>query len=110
MFAGPKSQLRPLADALMRLALDVAPDIKFCPCKTIIPFYREHVIAQIKPATNTRIDMGFALKDRKCEGRLIDTGGYAKKDRITHRIPISAAQEIDAEVKKWLRTAYQEDQ
>ena len=40
MFAGPKAALRPLAEALMRLALDVADDIKFCPCKTIIPFYR----------------------------------------------------------------------
>jgi hypothetical protein len=48
------------------------------------------VIAQIKPATRTRIDLGFALGSREAEGRLIDTGGYAKKDRITHRIPISS--------------------
>ena len=39
----------------------------------------------------------------------IDTGGYAKKDRITHRIPISSLAEIDDEVKKWLRTAFEED-
>jgi hypothetical protein len=57
---------------------------------TIVPLHRNHVIAQIKPATRTRIDLGFALEARKAEGRLIDTGGYAKKDRITHRIPISS--------------------
>jgi hypothetical protein len=49
------------------------------------------------------------LGARKPEGRLIDTGGYAKKDRITHRTPISSAKDIDAEVKKWLKTAYEAD-
>jgi hypothetical protein len=64
---------------------------------------------QIKPATRTRIDFGFALGNTKATGRLIDTGGFAKKDRITHRIPIAALTEIDGEVKKWLRVAYDRD-
>lgn len=110
MFAGPKAHLRPLADSLMRLALDVAPDIKFCPCKTIIPFYREHVIAQIKPATNKRIDFGFAL-DAKTPftERLKDTGGLKKKDRITHKIEIAKPEDIDVEVEGYLRLAYERD-
>ena len=33
-------------------------------------------------------------------GRLIDTGGFAKKDRITHRIPITSLAEIDDEVRQ----------
>ena len=74
-----------------------------------VPLYRNHVFAQIKPATNTRIDFGYALGDTKATGRLIDTGGFKKKDRITHRIPISSLEEIDAEVKKWLRIAYDRD-
>jgi hypothetical protein len=37
--------------------------------------------------------------------RLIDTGGLAKKDRITHRMEITAVDQIDGEVKKWLKTA-----
>jgi hypothetical protein len=39
----------------------------------------------------------------------MDTGGFAKKDRITHRIPISSLTEIDDEVKQWLRIAFEED-
>ena len=66
-------------------------------------------LAQIKPATPTRIDLGFALKNTKPGGRLIDTGGFAKKDLITHRIPISSIAEIDDEVKRWLRKAYEMD-
>ncbi len=109
MYSGGKAGLRPIYDALLKLALGLGMDVKACPCQTIVPLYRKHVFAQIKPTTQTRIDMGFALGARPAEGRLIDTGGYAKKDRITHRIPISSPAEIDDEVKKWLHTAFEED-
>lgn len=109
MFAGGKAGLRPLYDELLRLGLAQGGDVKACPCQTIVPLYRKHVFAQIKPTTRTRIDLGFALGARKPEGRLVDTGGYAKKDRITHRIPIESAKDIDGEVKRWLKIAYEED-
>jgi hypothetical protein len=105
MFSGAKAALHPLYEELLRVGLGIGKDVKACPCQTMVPLYRRHVFAQIKPATQTRIDLGFALGARKPEGRLIDTGGYAKKDRITHRIPISSAKDIDAEVEKWLKTA-----
>jgi hypothetical protein len=109
MFAGGKAKLRPLYDKLLKLGLKIGKDAKACPCQTIVPLYRNHVFAQIKPTTQTRIDMGFALGDMKSTGRLIDTGGYAKKDRITHRIPISSMDDIDDEVKHWLKVAYDRD-
>jgi hypothetical protein len=109
MYTGGKAGLKPIHDALIRLGQGLCPELKICPCKTIVPFYRNHVFAQIKPTTNTRIDFGFALKDTKATGRLIDTGGFAKKDRITHRIPITSVAEIDDEVKRWLKKAYEMD-
>lgn len=109
MFSGGKAQLRPIYDALLKLGLKVGKEAKACPCQTIVPLYRNHVFAQIKPTTLTRIDMGFALGDTKPTGRLIDTGGFAKKDRITHRIPISSLKDIDDEVKRWLKVAYDRD-
>jgi len=109
MFSGSKAALRPIYDELLHLGLKQGKDVKACPCQTIVPLYRNHVFAQIKPATRTRIDFGFALQDTKASGRLIDTGGYAKKDRITHRIPITSIAEIDDEVKRWLKTAYDLD-
>ena len=36
-------------------------------------------------------------------------GRFAKKDRITHRIPISSKADIDKEVERWLKVAYDED-
>jgi len=114
MFAGGKAALRPIYDALLKLGLSIGPESKACPCQTIVPLYRNHVFAQIKPTTNTRIDLGFALgpmmkQGKKIPVRLLDTGGFAKKDRITHRIPITSLKQIDGDVKKWLRTAYNLD-
>jgi hypothetical protein len=109
MFSGAKAGLRPLYDELLKVGLSTGPEAKACPCKTIVPLYRNHVFAEIKPATRTRIDLGFALRDMAPTGRLIDTGGFAKKNRITHRIPITSPAEIDAEVKHWLKAAYDLD-
>ena len=67
----------------------------------------ESTIAQFKPSTNTRIDVGFALGQTKRPARLIDTGGLGKGGRITHRIPVAALAEIDDEVVRWLKTAYE---
>jgi hypothetical protein len=109
MFAGGKAELRPVYDALLKTGLKVGKDVKACPCQTIVPLYRKRVFAQIKPTTNKRIDIGFALGDMKAKGRLIDTGGFAKKDRITHRIPITSTKDIDDEVRHWLKVAYDRD-
>ena len=109
MYSGRKAVLRPLYDKLLVLGLSMGRDAKACPCETMVPLYRRHVFAQIKPTTQTRIDMGFALGALKAEGRLVETGGFAKKDSITHRIGISSPADIDGEVKRWLRVAYEGD-
>jgi hypothetical protein len=110
-YAGPKEKLRPIFEELMKLGKSMGDDVEVCPCKTIVPLYRDHVFAQIKPTTDSGIDFGFALTHYKgkLSKRLIDTGGLAKKDRITHRIELSSPVQIDAEVKKWLKTAYDLD-
>lgn len=109
MYDGPKAGLKPLYDRLLGIGLGLGPDVKACPCKTMVPLYRNHVFAQLKPTTRTRIDLGLALGDTPATARLIDTGGFAKKDRITHRIPIARVNEIDNEVVHWLTVAYNRD-
>lgn len=114
-YAGKKAALKPVYESLLALGLSMGKSAKACPCKTFVPLFRNHVFAQIKPSTNTRIDFGLALakcpdsKIAKAGERLIDTGGKAKKDRITHRIAITTPDEIDAFVERWLKTAYELD-
>lgn len=115
-FAGKKVALRPLYDRLLQLAFKLGRDVKACPCKTMVPLYREHVFAQLKPTTNTRLDLGLVLGPlsdaaiSRAGARIIDTGGKAKKDRITHRIAIIRLEDIDAYVSRWLEHAYALDE
>lgn len=109
MYGGTKAELRPIHDELVRLAREVGEDVRICPCTTIVPLYRNHVFAEIKPATNRRIDLGFALGEEPFTARLIDTGGRAKKNRITHKVGITSLSDIDLQVRRWLREAYQRD-
>jgi len=109
MYSGPKAGLLPIYDEVLKLAKNLGNDVKVSPCQTFVPLYRKHVFAQIKPTTRIRIDLGLALNDTKVPKRLIDTGGFAKKDRITRRIEITSASDIDEEVKRWLKAAYEMD-
>lgn len=109
MYSGAKKMLRPLYDRLYDLSRSLGDEIRLSPGKTIVPVYRNHVIAHIKPTTRTRIDFGLALKDTPAKGRLIDTGGFVKTDRITHRIEIAKLADIDELVEKWLKKAYAMD-
>ena len=73
--------------------------------------YREHVFAEIKPATNGRIDLGLALG--KLKGRVpkrIQPVKNAKGNRITHRISIESVEQVDKFVEKWLRKPYEADE
>jgi hypothetical protein len=110
MFTGPRAALRPVYDPLLKVALSVSRDVKACPGKTAVALFRHHVFAQIKVATNTRIDLGLALANMKTPKRLIDTGGYEKKDRITRRIEVKSKADIDDELKKWLKRSWEMDE
>lgn len=115
MYAGKKAGLKPIHDELIKLGRSMGRDVKVCPCQTIVPLYREHVFAEIKPSTNSRIDFGLALgrfvkeKRGKIPARLIDTGGLEKKNRITHRFALTVLDHVDGEVRAWLKVAYQLD-
>jgi hypothetical protein len=108
-YSGPRTAIRPLYEELLKVGLSLGKDVKACSCKTMVPFYRKHVFAQIKPSTNTRVDLGLALGNMKTPKRLIDTGGYEKKDRITRRIEIKSKTDIDDELRRWLEKAWELD-
>ena len=110
-YSGRKGSLRPLYEKVLRLAAKLGAEVKACPCRTIVPLYRNHVFAQLKPTTNTRLDLGLSVAhyQGKLPKRLVDTGGLAKKDRITHRIGPTTQKEIDSDVEKWLKIAYDLD-
>lgn len=108
MYSGKKAHLRPIHDALIARVEALGEDVKISPATTMVPVYRHHVFAQVRPATNSRVDLGLGLGryEEALPKRIIETGGAAKGDRITHRIGLEAVEDIDDEVVRWLETAY----
>lgn len=109
MFAGAKAGLRPIFEALVAAARDLGGDVKVCPCKTIVPFYRNHVFAQVKPATKTRLEFAVAIGDRKPTGKLRPNPRAKGNDRLTHLFELTTEKDVAAEVRKWLKVAYDAD-
>jgi len=73
-----------------------------------VPLYRKHVFAgQIKPTTRTRIDFGLALGDTKAKDDWLIPAASRKRIRITHRFEITTVKDINDEVKRWLKVAYE---
>jgi predicted transport protein len=110
-YGGKKAPLRPLFERITILARSLGPDVKVCPCETIVPFYRNHVFAEVKPFVS-RLDLGLSLGDpagvKDPSGRLKDTGGFAKKDRITHKLELGSEADLEAALP-WLKRAYERD-
>ena len=111
-YAGKKAALRPLFEGIVEIARGLGPDVKVCPCETIVPLYRNHVFAEVKPFV-ARLDLGLALGDpatvEDSSGRLQDIGGFKTKDRLTHKLELRGEADLEAALT-WLRRAYERDQ
>lgn len=108
-YSNKKQHLRPIYDHVLTVAMNIGEDVNASPTKTYVSLFRHHVFAQVKPTTNTRIDLGLALAHEPPLGKLVDTGGVTKGDRITHRIPLTSIEDVDDEVEHWLKLAYSKD-
>jgi len=107
MFSGTKTRLRPLYDTLLGVALGLGEDVRVCPARDRVPMYRSRVFAQVVPAARTHLDIGLALGTTRTPGRLLPAHGRKRDDPITHRLPIARPEEIDTDLRTWLRIAYE---
>jgi hypothetical protein len=109
MYAGAKQRLRPVYDRLVELIRSLGEEVRVCPCQTSVPLFRSRLFADIKPATPRRIALGLALGEEPFTARLLDTGGRLKRQRITHKVFVCRLADIDLQVKRWLKQAYERD-
>jgi predicted transport protein len=108
MFAGPKAGLRPVYVAARRAIMALGKDVVGSARKTYEAFSRRRQFAVLQPSTKDRLDLGLVLPNVEATGRLRATtqvGG----GRVTHAIALTTAKDVDAEVRRWLRAAYQQD-
>lgn len=109
MFTKGKEWQRPVFEDIVAYARTLGPDVKVCPCQTIVPLYRSRVFAQVMPATKTRMELSFALGEVPFRGPLRLNPRAKGNDRLRHQIAIGDPKDFDATAKKWLKAAYEQD-
>jgi hypothetical protein len=104
LYAGAKARLRPLYDALLGEiralgAFDIAPK------KSYLSLRRSTQFAMVQPSTTSRIDLGLILPPTTpATGRLEPAAKF--NPLFTHRVRITAATDLNDELRSWLATAY----
>ena len=87
--------------------------------RTYVSFDRSRQFALVQASTRTLVDLGVRLRalqrsegfpdgtldDATATDRLVAAGSFGSGN-ITHRVGLTAPGEVDAEVRGWLRAAY----
>lgn len=103
-YAGPKAGLAPIRDALLTLVAGFGGDVEVAPKKTYISLRRNKQFALIQPSTRTRVDVGINLPGTTPSDRLEASGSF--NAMVSHRVRVTAVEEVDAELADWLKAAY----
>ncbi len=99
-----KEVLLPIYKAIIKYVSTLGKDITITPKKGSVSIIRKRQFILIKPATKTRIDLGFKLKDFPTTDRLGNSGPFGTM--CTHRVQLNEASEVDKELKEWIKLAY----
>lgn len=104
-YEGDKAPLRPIYDALIAAANRLGDDVEISPKKGYVSLRRTRQFAIIQPSTKTRVDVGLNLGKIAPTHRLEPSRGFSAM--VSHRVRLSGPREVDAELLRWLRMAYE---
>lgn len=98
--------LRPILDTILDL-LPSLGDVEVQARKTYVALITpKRTFAAVQPTTKKRVDLGVRLNvDHAPSGRLERAANFGQSS-VTHKIGLASAAEIDEEVARWLRKAY----
>lgn len=100
-----KEVLIPIYEQILQVVKQFGADITITPKKGSVSLIRKKQFALIKPATKTRIDLGLKLKGKERTERLENSGPFGTM--CTHRVRLSAPDDVDTELSNWLKEAYE---
>lgn len=107
LYSGAHANLRPLHEKVVDAAIACGDDVIPTSCKTMVPIYRKHVFAELRPVDGC-VEVQLALgEDVAAKGRLLASDGRQPGDRLTHRVLLRTGSEVDSEFRGWLAKAYE---
>jgi hypothetical protein len=104
-YSGPKASLKPIYDSVSAVVTKLGPDAEISPKKGYVSFRRKKQFALIQASTKSRVDLGINVKGHSAQGRLEAAGSF--NAMVSHRVRLEKPQDVNGEVKKWLRQAYE---
>ena len=103
-YSGKKADLKPLYDELIAMVSGFGGDVEIAPKKAYVSVRRKKQFAIFQPSTATRLDVGINLGETAPAGRLEASGSF--NSMVSHRVRVESANAIDADLKAWLKAAY----
>ena len=104
-YSGKKAGLEPIYAALIAAVSKFGKDVEISPKKAYVSLRRNKQFAIVQPSTATRVDVGINLKGVKPTARLEASGSF--NGMVSHRVRVEAKKDIDAQLKGWLKKAYE---
>jgi hypothetical protein len=104
-YAGEKSALRPIYDALINTVRSFGDDVEISPKKTYVSLRRSKQFAIVQPSTKDRVDVGINLIEIQPGSRLEASGSF--NSMVSHRVRIGSLDQVDGELVGWLKSAYE---
>ena len=104
-YSGAKEHLKPIYDAILKTVQAFGNDVEIAPKKTYVSLRRNKQFAIVQPSTKTRVDVGINLKGAKATKRLEASGSF--NSMVSHRVRLEDSKQVDAQLKKWLKQAYE---
>lgn len=101
-----KPELKPIYEKLVQKITALGNDIEVVPKKANVSLRVKRQFALIQPSTKTRIDLGLKFNDRPVGGRLEASGPFGSM--CTHRVQITDIKQVDGELMKLVKAAWQE--
>ncbi len=105
-YSGPKADLKPIYDAVIKAATALGKGVEIAPKKSYVSLRRNKQFAIVQPSTRTRVDLGINLKGEPAAGRLEKSGSF--NAMVSHRVRLEKPADVDKDVKAWLKKAWAE--
>jgi Domain of unknown function (DUF5655)/Domain of unknown function (DUF4287) len=105
-YSGPKAALRPIYDALAAAIGDLGDDVTVEGRGTYTPFVRGRQFAAVAAAARDRVDLGLRFTDPPPAGRLQPA---TAPGQATHKVSLRSVADLDDEVRRLLRAAYEQN-
>lgn len=103
-YGSGKEHLRPIYDKLAKAIQGFGADVELAPKRAYVSARRKKQFAILQPSTKTRFDVGLNLKGTPAAGRLEASGSF--NSMCSHRVRLESPKDVDAELIKMIRDAY----